>query len=134
MCCTFMQTASREDRGRPGTGSKPLTARSARRWESNRASENEAASPSARTPVPRVYFEGDELDVQCEWIVENHTKRLQAASGFLFRSTRSSTWWKWNRKDFEMYAKLQGEEGQTDYSSTASQRQDLRIDSPIRAK
>jgi hypothetical protein len=40
-------------------------------------------------------------------------KRLQAASGFLFRPTRSSTWWKWNRKDFEMYAKLpEGKEGQ----------------------
>jgi Zn-dependent peptidase ImmA (M78 family) len=67
-------------------------------------------------PIPRLFFEGDELDVECERIVENHMKlhaggfRLPIPTDEIVRMVDMES------EDFNMFAELpEDEEGYTDY-------------------
>jgi hypothetical protein len=67
-------------------------------------------------PIPRLFFEGDELDVACERIVEDHMKhhaggfRLPIPTDEIVRMVDIES------EDFDMFADLpEDEEGHTDY-------------------
>ncbi len=67
-------------------------------------------------PIPRLYFEGDELDVECEQFVQNHMDRHAGGFRLPIPTDEIVRMIEIESEDLDMLAELpEGEEGHTDY-------------------